>query len=273
MSTPDDGYIMGRTTAEYQRLRSQARAWEPVTRSLLGQMDLHPGMSCLDVGCGPGEVMRILGEIAGPTGKVVGLDVDGGLGREALGVLQATSPSRFAFIEGDVKTLDEIPDAPFDVTYTRITLMHNEDPAGVLRKMYAWTKPGGYIVAQEYDLCSLIVHPDWPGMPELDKVIQGVYEKAGRDRFLGRKLPAFFASAGIGQPDGYEAASLVGPFSRYGPMCQATYASLLPAALKLGVTTEADSEAYFRDVETAMGESKYTVFFPLLVGVWKQKPV
>jgi hypothetical protein len=42
MSTVDDGYIMGRTTEEYQRLRSQARVWEPVTRRLLGQMDLRP---------------------------------------------------------------------------------------------------------------------------------------------------------------------------------------------------------------------------------------
>src|SRR6476646_2441800 len=101
---------MGRTTEEYQRLRSQAQAWEPVTLRLLGQMDLRPGMTCLDVGCGPGEVMRILGEIAGPTGKVVGLDVDGKLGREALSVLQATTPCHFSFIEGNVETLDENPD-------------------------------------------------------------------------------------------------------------------------------------------------------------------
>lgn len=272
MNTADDGYIMGRTTEEYQRLRSQARAWEPVTRRLLGQMDLRPGMSCLDVGCGPGEVMRILGEIAGPTGEVVGLDVDGKLGREALGVLQANASCHFSFIEGNVETLDEIPDAPFDVTYARIALVHVEDPIGVLRKMYAWTKPGGYIVVQEYDFCSFLVSPDWPGMPELDKVIRGVCEKSGRDQFLGRKLPSCFAEAGIGPPEGSEAASLLGPFSQYGPMYRAVYASLLPAALKLGVTTEADSEAYFREVETAMGESKYTVFFPLLVGVWKRKP-
>ena len=272
MSTVDDGYIMGRTTEEYQRLRSQARVWEPVTRRLLGQMDLRPGMSCLDVGCGPGEVMRILGEIAGPTGRVAGLDVDGALGREALNVLQATTPSRFAFVEGNVETLEEIPGAPFDVTYARITFMHIQDPIGVLRKMYAWTKPGGYIAVQEYDLCSLLVYPDWPGMPELDKVIRGVYEKSGRDRFLGRKLPTYFADAGIGPPDGSEAASQLGPFSQYGPMCKAVYSSLLPAALKLGVTTEAESEAYFQEVETAMVESKYTVFFPLLVGVWKRKP-
>ncbi len=46
----------------------------------------------------------------------------------------------------------------------------------------------------------------------------------------------------------------------------------MPIALKAGITSEAESEAYFREVENALGESKYTVLFPLLVGVWKRKP-
>jgi ubiquinone/menaquinone biosynthesis C-methylase UbiE len=272
MSASGNEYIMGRTTEEYQRLRSQARVWEPVTRRLLGQLELRAGMSCLDVGCGPGEVMRLLGEIAGPTGRITGLDVDGNLGREALGVLQANSSCRFAFTEGNVETLEEIPEAPFDVIYARLTLIHLQDPIAVLRKMYAWTKPGGYIVAQEYDNCSLTVYPEWPGMAELEKVLSGVYAHAGRDPFLGRKLPTYFDQAGIGPPDGSEIASELGPFSQYGPMCKAAYSSLLPIALKAGITSEADSEAYFREVDQALGESKYTVMFPLLVGVWKRKP-
>ncbi|MBW8879624.1 MAG: methyltransferase domain-containing protein [Acidobacteria bacterium] len=272
MNPPGNEYIMGRTSQEYQRLRSQARVWEPVTRRLLGRLELRAGMSCLDVGCGPGEVMRVLGEIAGPTGRVAGLDVDGNLGREALGVLQATTPCRFTFTDGNVETLEEIPGAPFDVTYARITLVHVRDPIAVLRKMYAWTKPGGYIVVQEYDNCSLTVYPEWPGMVELEKVLGGVYAKAGRDQFLGRKLPTCFDEAGIGPPDGSEVASELGPFSQYGPMCKAVYSSLLPIALKTGITSGADSEAYFREVEKALSESKYTVLFPLLVGVWKRKP-
>jgi ubiquinone/menaquinone biosynthesis C-methylase UbiE len=49
-------YVMGRATAEYQRLRSQARALEPVTRRVLERVGVGGGMRCVDVGCGAGDV-------------------------------------------------------------------------------------------------------------------------------------------------------------------------------------------------------------------------
>jgi hypothetical protein len=53
-----DGYALGRTTGEYERLRGQARVWEAATGRLLDQVGLMTGASCLDAGCGPGETMR-----------------------------------------------------------------------------------------------------------------------------------------------------------------------------------------------------------------------
>src|SRR5215210_9301418 len=124
MTSSFDEYVMGRTSEEYQRLRRQAQMWEPATRRLFQQAGLHAGMSCLDVGCGPGEVMRVLGEIAGPAGRVTGLDVDGKIGREALDTLQANADSRFAFIEGNMEADVAISDESFDVVFTRLTLIH-----------------------------------------------------------------------------------------------------------------------------------------------------
>src|SRR5690349_15474915 len=76
-------YVMGRTPEEHERLRRQAEIWEPATARLLGRAGLEPGARCLDVGCGPGETMRLMAERAGPTGRVVGLDVDVPLGAVA----------------------------------------------------------------------------------------------------------------------------------------------------------------------------------------------
>ena len=58
---PDDGYVLARTSAEYQRLRAQARLWEQVTAQALDRLGIGAGMRCLDVGCRPGEVMRLTG--------------------------------------------------------------------------------------------------------------------------------------------------------------------------------------------------------------------
>lgn len=68
---PGDEYatVLGRTSQGYQRLRRQAAMWEPATARVLGQAGIRPGMRCLDVGSGPGEVVRLLAELVGRTGR------------------------------------------------------------------------------------------------------------------------------------------------------------------------------------------------------------
>src|SRR5512143_2557560 len=104
-----DAYPLGRTSPEYQRLRLQAKMWEPTTQRVLQEIGLRAGMRCLDVGCGPGEVMRQMGEIVGPSGQVTGIDLDGRLGREALDVLSTTTDSQFTFVEANVEAIEAAP--------------------------------------------------------------------------------------------------------------------------------------------------------------------
>ena len=77
---PDDGYVLARTSEEYQRLRRQAQLWEQVTAQALDRVGIGAGMRCLDVGCGPGEVMRLMAGRVGASGRVTGLDNDGRVG-------------------------------------------------------------------------------------------------------------------------------------------------------------------------------------------------
>jgi ubiquinone/menaquinone biosynthesis C-methylase UbiE len=84
-----DDYVLGHSAEEYERLRRQAQMLEPATRRLFHSIGLRPGWTCLDLGCGPGESMRLMGEIVGPSGEVTGLDRDAKAGREAIERLQA----------------------------------------------------------------------------------------------------------------------------------------------------------------------------------------
>ena len=68
-----DDYVLGHSTDEYERLRRQAQTLAPVTRRLFHAIGLQPGWRCLDLGCGPGETMRLMGEFVGPSGEVTGL--------------------------------------------------------------------------------------------------------------------------------------------------------------------------------------------------------
>ena len=73
MNTHNQDYILERTSKEYKRLRVQAKLWEATTVHVLQQAGLRTGLRCLDLGCGPGEVMRLMGETVGPTGQITGI--------------------------------------------------------------------------------------------------------------------------------------------------------------------------------------------------------
>ena len=69
-------YALGSSAAESARLQRQAEELAPDSVSLLDRIDLRPGDSAIDVGCGPRGVIDLLAERVSPGGRVVGLDAD-----------------------------------------------------------------------------------------------------------------------------------------------------------------------------------------------------
>jgi len=267
-----DAYPLGRTSPEYQRLRLQAKMWEPTTQRVLQEIGLCAGMRCLDVGCGPGEVMRLMGEMAGPAGQVTGIDLDGRLGREALDVLSATTNSRFKFIEANVEAIEAVPGQLFDIVYGRLILLYVHDLRALLRKLYAWTKPGGYIILQEYDMRPVDIFPTRQAADELARVILGTFEQSGCDIGLGSKLATCFVEAGLGHPDGTDVTGIVAPLEQMSGQLLGVYRSLLPRALQLGITSEVRSQVFLDEFDKMLNEPASYALMPLLISAWKRKP-
>ena len=67
-------YLLGHSERELERLQTQARILEPVTRQPLIDAGLRPGMRVHDVGRGPGDVAFLAAELVGDDGQVVGTD-------------------------------------------------------------------------------------------------------------------------------------------------------------------------------------------------------
>src|SRR5262249_5522477 len=115
-------------------------------------------------------------------------------------------------------------------------------------------------------------HPTVETVAEFKKVFFGVYEKVGRETRMGIKLPGFFIEAGIGPPDGTDVTGFLLPSLVSAEMLAAVYRSVLPVALKHGLTTEERRVSFLEDIRK-LESASYYILWPLLVSAWKQKPV
>lgn len=265
-----DGYVHSRDPAEYQRLREQALLWQRSSGEVLDSIGLGPGMSCLDVGAGPGAVMRLMADRVGPQGRVTGIEIDGVLGAQALADLRSQGGAAFEMITADVHALDQPAGGPFDLTYCRLFLMHLPDPVAVLEKMMLWTKPGGTVAAQEFDFGSIAVEPLCRPMTEFNRLFEGVFRAHGRNLRAGRQLPAQFEAAGLGLPDHTSAEAKFLPFSAIAQMLIGVYQGLFASAVELGLADPARAEAFKADVAEAAADGRYYCLTPILVGAWKR---
>ena len=107
---------------------------------------------------------------------------------------------------------------------------------------------------------------------EFERVMYGVFDKAGRDPRIGLKMPLHFAAAGLGEPDGTDVAGQLRPLAEIGGLFQAVYRSMHPAGLRFGLTTEAAGQAFVAEITEAIRERRGVGMSPLLVSTWKRKP-
>lgn len=112
--------------------------WSSSTRQfippLLDAVGIDPGMSILDVGCGPGYVAVAAAERGA---KATGLDFSG----EMVAIAQKISP-HIGFHEGDAQNLP-FPGNSFDRVLANFALLHLSDPERACAEACRVLKPGG----------------------------------------------------------------------------------------------------------------------------------
>jgi len=69
---PNAVYSLGSSSGESERLQRQADELAPESEALLDRVELGPGESALDLGCGPRGVIELLHTRVSPGGRVVG---------------------------------------------------------------------------------------------------------------------------------------------------------------------------------------------------------
>ena len=140
-------YALGSSDQEIERLDRQSASIEAATRLLLRASGIQPGMRVLDLGTGIGNVAMLVAELVGPQGQVVGIDNSSRLLDVAASRAAARPQLRFAL--GDVRSWRD--DEPFDAIVGRLILFHLADPVSVVRHHAASLRPGGLLLALDFE--------------------------------------------------------------------------------------------------------------------------
>lgn len=180
---------------ELGRLKMQATVAIGTEREIWKNAGLNPGMSVLDLACGPGFISC---ELAKQTvsGHVTGVDISEELIAVAHQAKVSEKIENVSFSTGNVYELT-LPENSFDFVYARFVFQHLEKPQLALANIRKVLKPGGI-------LCVLDIDDNWTSFsPESDAFIKFIrkagagQKRKGGNRMIGSQLFGLLNAAGF----------------------------------------------------------------------------
>jgi SAM-dependent methyltransferase len=158
---------------------------------------LRPGLSVLDVGCGPGTITADLALLVAP-GEVVGIDASAEVVAQAAAQISKLGLSNLRFEVGDLFSLDAA-DGSFDVVHLHQVLQHLSDPVGALVALRRVLAVDGVLAARDSDYSAFTWAPADPLLDRWMELYLAVTSRNGHDACIGPKLASVALEAGFGE--------------------------------------------------------------------------
>jgi SAM-dependent methyltransferase len=186
--------------SELDRLRLQARVWEPEAEALFDRIGVGAGWRCLDVGCGAVGVLASLARRVGRAGRVVGLDRDERLLAAARELVAAEALDNVDVVAGDAFATG-LPDGSFDLVHARFMFAPLGREAALLAELTRLTRPGGVVAIEEGDSAAWRYWPERPRVAQLLGAIAAAFAAGGGDFDVGRRIFGMLRAAGFHDVD------------------------------------------------------------------------
>jgi SAM-dependent methyltransferase len=167
------------------RFSALADIFDPGTIRHLTEIGVGSGWHCLEIGAGGGSIATWLCDRVGGNGKVLATDID-------TRFLEALNRPNLEVRRHDIAS-EPLPQAKFDLVHFRLVLGHLPNRDEILGRLVTALRPGGWILAEEFDSWSL--RPDH-SINDAETplkafaAMQAVMKRHGFDGYFGRRLVA-----------------------------------------------------------------------------------
>jgi SAM-dependent methyltransferase len=167
------------------RFSALADIFDTGTIRHLTEIGVGNGWHCLEVGAGGGSIATWLCDRVGSNGHVLATDID-------TRFLETLNRSNLKVSRHDIES-DPLPLAKFDLVHFRLVLGHLPNRDEVLGRLVTALRPGGWILAEEFDSWSLRPDHSINEAETFLKAFAAMQTVMGRHRFdgyYGRRLVA-----------------------------------------------------------------------------------
>jgi SAM-dependent methyltransferase len=259
MGTGDLGsYIIRGGEAGKARMAVIARVLAPATEALLDRCEPLAGRTAIDAGCGGGEIAFLLARRVGPTGRVIGLDLDAAKLALARDEAAARGLGNLDFRQANV--LDPWP-AGADFALIRFVLTHLPAPEAVLARAFAALEPGGILAAEDIDYRGQFCDPPSPAFDRYGELYVAAAQRRGGDPFIGARLGRLLEAAGFADVE----VTLAQPFGRAGDVkkvASLTFAGIADTLAATGIAQPEEIAHIAAELAALADRPDTTMSFP-----------
>jgi SAM-dependent methyltransferase len=241
-------YVLGTGDQESLRLGLQHRLWSASAHLLWERAAIRPGMTVLDVGCGPGHATIDLAEIVGPRGRVIAVDESPLFLKHLHDRIHGQHLKNVDRILGDAQQLSALlPGAAgsVDIAYARWVLCFVPDPEALVRGVASLLKPGGRFAVQDYfNYESMSIAPRREPFSRVIRAVGKSWRDRGGDPDIVGRLPGLFRKHGLELTHLSVNERIARPGSTIWAWPDTFWASFLPRLVEMGHLTTEERKAF-----------------------------
>lgn len=225
-------------------------------------LELKPGNSVIEIGCGLGHDSEKMAEIVGTTGEVIASDSSKLMLEEAK--RRSLNPN-VKYCYGKAGQL-EFENNRFDAVYADRLLVSQPNVSQVLNEFIRVLKHGGHICITDIDTGTAGMYPY---LPELtDKLIARLQEII-LNKHIGRELPYLFKSLGLSDIKIFPEAYIVRSLELVNTMIN--FSRMINDLIKLGRFTINQGKKLLHALEKADEQGDFLYFITLFTVVGMKK--